>query len=195
MFIMNPIYLHIFNRGIDRRPVFEDFADYRHMLRLFDRYLGPGRQISKTGVAYPNYHKEIKLLAFCLMPNHFHLELEVDNLKAAQKFMQSIKTAYCKYFNLKYKRSGYVFDSGYHLRIIDTEGDYIQISRYIHLNALAVTEDYQSFLYSSLQYYLRGSAPTWLKTQQVLDSFDSPTAYLHFHEEHIRQLASAALTL
>lgn len=190
---MGPTYLHVYNRGIDRREVFENADDYDHMINLLERYLGPQVRRNEFNSVYPNYSGRMELLAFCLMPNHFHLMLQTQDLETSTKFMQSLKTSYCKYFNAQHGRSGYVFESRYHKRLVDAESDYLHLSRYIHLNALALTPRYQNYAYSSLQYYLNDNAPSWLTTNQVLSSFSSFDEYRQFHEDYIRQLATDSI--
>ncbi len=66
-------YYHVYARGASKQTVFLDLSDYMYFLRLLERYLSAKPAISKTGLAYPNYHEQIQLLAYCLMDNHFHL--------------------------------------------------------------------------------------------------------------------------
>ncbi|HSH31814.1 MAG TPA: transposase [Candidatus Saccharimonadales bacterium] len=187
------LFYHIYNRGVDKRPVFIQHGDYMRLFSLFDRYLGLEQRHSDENFVYPHFADAVSLLSFCLMPNHFHLLLQATEPAHISKFMQSLKTAYCRFFNEKYGRSGVLFESRYHRRLITHEADYLQMSRYIHLNALAITPDYDQYPYSSLQFYLYKSPPAWLTTGPVLDYFDNPEAYKAFHDAHVRQLASTAL--
>lgn len=184
-------YLHIYNRGIDRRAIFREPADYFYMMTLFDRYLTENRKFDSYSREYPNYSRRLSLLSFCLMPNHLHLEIEMRDPLAAQKFMQSLKTAYAKYYNRKYKNSGYVFESRYHRRLLNAEADILHLSRYVHLNPLALSPDYESYPYSSLHNYLNSDAPAWLKTEPILSYFESVSAYRQFHEDYVRDLAKS----
>jgi hypothetical protein len=127
------------------------------------------------------------------MPNHFHLALAAADEQALSKFMQSLKTAYCRYFNIRHNYSGYVFESRYHKRRLGDSSDLLNITRYIHLNPLAFSEHYENYTYSSIQYYYGSPAPTWLKTDLVTDMFDDTGSYREFHESYIRELAGASL--
>lgn len=188
-----PIYYHVFNRGVDRRPVFNGARDYEHFYSLLDRYLEPTVKKNKNNFTYPNYASSVSLLAFCLMSNHFHLLLREDELNAMPRFMQSLKTAYCRYFNLKHERTGVLFETSYHHRPIQNDGDWLHISRYIHLNPLAITKDYDSYPHSSMRFYLYNPAPPWFDTQTINSSFANPLAYKEFHEDYVRQLANNSL--
>ncbi len=186
-------FYHIYNRGADKQEVFVQREDYQRMFMLFERYFGPKQQQSANGFIYPTFKDSIKLLSFCLMPNHFHLLLSTNEPDQISKLMQSVKTAYCRYFNGNYGRSGVLFETRYHRRLIGDEADYLQISRYIHLNALAMTVDYGQYPYSSLNFYLHRPAPLWLNTGLILGSFMDPTDYQSFHEAQIRELATSAM--
>src|SRR3989344_2895738 len=66
-------FYHVFNRGVGRRSIFKDDKDYAVFLNLLKRYLGDEPAIYKQSREYPWFRNEIQLLAFCLMPNHYHL--------------------------------------------------------------------------------------------------------------------------
>lgn len=91
----------------------------------------------------PNAKKQLKprqkivdILAFCLMPNHYHLLLSPRIEKAVTLFMKKIGTGYANYFNQKYKRSGTLFEGRYKSILITDEKHFIHLPYYIHLNPL-----------------------------------------------------------
>ena len=192
---MHETTYHIYNRGADRREVFIEHNDYLKMFELFNRYLGTEQQKNKNGYVYPHFGSSISLLSFCLIPNHFHIEVQATEPKQVSGFMQSLKTAYSRSFNLKYERSGVLFETRYRKRLVDDEPDYLAISRYIHLNALPMTSEYDRYPYSSLHFYLYDPPPSWLTIRPTLDCFDSPADYKAFHEMRIRELAAANLNV
>lgn len=98
-------YYHIFNRGVNRRDIFKDKNDYAVFLNLIKRYLSPEPIKDKQGREYPSYNNQIKLLAYCLMPNHYHLLVLQSDKEAMTKLMKSVCTAYTMYFNKKYQKS------------------------------------------------------------------------------------------
>lgn len=102
------------------------------------------------------------------------------------KLMSSIMTSYSRYFNLKYKRTGPLFESRYKAVLIDSDTHLMHISRYIHLNP----RYYKRYPYSSLPYY-KATPPEWLKPEKVLELFPSRSAYMEFlndYQEHKRIL-------
>ena len=87
------MYAHVFNRGANKDPIFLSETDFQ-----FFRFLIKN-QLTKN---YPS----IRLIAFCLLPNHFHLLLYHEEARAISRFMHSIGTSYSMYFNKKYGHSG-----------------------------------------------------------------------------------------
>ncbi|MES2970928.1 MAG: transposase [Patescibacteria group bacterium] len=176
-------YYHVYARGASKQPIFLEPKDYTYFLKLFERYLSDKTTISKQGIAYPNFKKSIQVLAYCLMPNHFHILVYQAEQGGLTALMRGIMTSYSRYFNLKYKRSGSLFENRYKASRIDTQAYLEHISRYIHLNP----RSWKTYPYSSLTYYKRGNAPVWLHPQRILEMFNSSESYLQFvadYEEH-----------
>ena len=170
-------YYHIYTRGANKQKIFLEPADYNYFLALFERYLSGNKVFSKTGVVYPDYSKEIKLLSYCLMPNHIHIMLfQYDNPREIRKFMSSLMTSYSKYFNLKYKRLGSVFESRYKAKRIDNDSYLIHLSRYIHMNP----RRWRGYKYSSLRYVFDPKVPRWLYLSEILDGFNDSDEYIKF---------------
>jgi putative transposase len=123
------------------------------------------------------------------MNNHFHLLVHQDETGIMSAFMRSLMTSYSRYFNLKYKRTGPLFESRYKASQISQQAYLEHISRYIHLNP----RYWLRYEHSSLKYYLEThKQPEWLNASEVLGLFASPQAYLTFledYEEHKQMLA------
>lgn len=169
-------FYHVYARGVNKQSIFNTPADYNHFISLFDRYLSTKSRISRAGVIYPNYSKEIDLNAYCLMGSHFHLLIfQKYDPTSIEKFMRSFMTSYSKYFNLKYNRVGSLFESRYKAKRIDEDSYLVHISRYIHLNP----RRWRTYTCSSLGYYRRGS-PSWLKPKPILETFENINEYINF---------------
>ncbi len=173
-------YYHIYARGGNKNTIFYDDADYKYFLKLFNRYLSTENVINKTGGLYPTYVDQVELLAYCIMSNHFHLLIYQVNVPYLEKFMKSIMTSYSMYFNLRYKRTGHVFESRYKAVRIDQESYLQHITRYIHLNP----KRWEGYRYSSLRYYKDGNAPYWLTTGRILEQFNSTQEYMDFVSDY-----------
>ena len=147
-FVKEYIY-HIYNRGVEKRKTFLDDADrLRFIHDLFEMndeapagnvlyYFDP--QSMEVQPQYiPQERKPRKLLveilAFVLMPNHFHLLLRQKKEKGIIRFMQKFGTAYTMYFNKKYTRVGGLFQGRYKAVIVQEQAHFTYIPFYIHAN-------------------------------------------------------------
>lgn len=162
-------YYHVYNRGVNKAPIFIDAQDYGVFMGLLKRYLGTEIAKDDSNREYPNYSESLDLIAFCLMPNHFHMLLfQKENTKAMESFMRSISTAYTRYFNKKYKRVGHLFQGVYKASRISNEPYLLHISRYIHMNP----KDYKNWPYSSWPYFTKGWMADWVKQHKVFELFE-----------------------
>jgi putative transposase len=173
-------FYHVYVRGSNKQKIFIDSDDYVYFFRLINRYLSKNLEIGKTGGVYPNFIGKVEIVAYCLMKNHFHLLIYQIDVPFMEKFMRSMMTSYGVYFNLKYKRTGPVFESRYKAAIIDQEQYLQHITRYIHHNP----RFWQRYTYSSLRYYIQGNEPHWLTDGRILDLFTSRQDYLNFMSDY-----------
>lgn len=180
-------YYHVYARGTNKASIFLEVADRSYFLYLFSRYLSKKPAMSKTGVMYPHYRKEVELLTYCLMENHFHLLVYQVNQGALSGFMKSLMTSYSAYFNRKYKRTGSLFESRFKASLINEDTYLLHISRYIHLNP----RSWKHFPFSSIIHIRKASEPEWLRTEKLLEPFADRKEYLEFvadYEENKQML-------
>ena len=169
-------YYHVYARGHSRSKIFLDDQDYGYFLSLFKRYLSNKPQQSKQGIWYAHLKNKVELLCYCMMENHFHLMLYQKDEGAMEQLMRGVMTSYSRYFNLKYNRTGALFESRYKATLIDKQNYLEHISRYIHLNR----KPWQKSKYSSINYYLAGNRAEWLNTKRVLELFNNKKEYAEF---------------
>jgi putative transposase len=151
-FFCNKIY-HIYNRGVDKRNIFLDDIDrFRFVHDLFEfndtnpvfnaGYNFKNKSIEVGLQYFDNKNKPRKLLvevlAFCLMPNHFHLLLRQKKENGVTEFMRKIGTGYTNYFNQKYTRSGVLFQGKFKAVPIEKEAHLVYTPHYIHTNPLDI---------------------------------------------------------
>lgn len=175
-------YYHIYNRGVAKQVIFEDDQDYSVFLSLLKRYLCQEPARDKQGREYPNYHEGIELLAFCLMPNHYHMLVYQSDPQAMTKLLRGVCTAYTMYFNKKYQRVGHLFQGRFKASMITNDAYLQHISRYIHLNP----ENYDKWEFSSLAYYLGAKHTDWLVPNKILELFKvgGYKTFVSDYEEH-----------
>lgn len=174
------IFYHVYARGANKRRIFLDEEDFLKFLQLLERYLSPEDARNPYGVPYPNFYNKVDLLAYCLMPNHFHLLVYQRQVHMLTSLMQSVMTSYSRYFNLKYKRTGPLFESRFRASPIADEAYLEHITRYIHLNP----RQWRYYEYSSLPYYLQQDTVSWVRPERILSMFATPKEYLQFLEDY-----------
>jgi len=149
--ITNGEIVHIINRGVDQRNIFLDKKDYfRFIHDIFEfndknpAFNAGKRLTSQQSIGLRNQYIERKkerqlivdVLAFCLMPNHFHLLLKQLVDGGVIKFLRKLTIGYANYFNLKYQRSGTLFQGRYKAVTVNNERHFIYLPYYIHFNPL-----------------------------------------------------------
>jgi putative transposase len=173
-------YYHVYARGNSKRKIFVTPEDYDYFISLLKRYLSNQEAKNVIGVSYPNFYHKIEVISFVLMPGYFHLLMYQYQQAAMSSLMRSLMTSYSMYFNKKYKHTGSLFESRYRAVAV-TEAGYVEhISRYVHL----VPKQWNTYQYSSLQYYLHQNSASWIRPDRVLELFKSPTDYQKFLEDH-----------
>lgn len=173
-------FYHVYNRGVNKRVIFKDSRDYAVFLSLLKRYLSKEIINDARGRPYVNLHEKLELLAFCLMPNHFHLLLYQRDMESITHLLHAVSSAYTVYFNRRYKRVGPLFQGIFKASKISTDDYVLHISRYIHLNP----KEYKAWEFSSLSYYLGKKKSEWVRPERILDMFDSLKEYRAFLRDY-----------
>jgi putative transposase len=198
-------YYHVYNRGVEKRSIFMDVYDYTVFLSILKEYLSPRDEKSlslklidsklTTGernkiwhsIRRKNFSNDITLMAYCLMPNHFHLFIKQNTPKSLNQFMGALSSSYSLYFNHKYKRVGTLYEGVYKAVLINDEGQFLHVSRYIHKQALSLQgEALQEIQPSSWAEYTGTRRTTWIHPEEILAHFsneDKRFSYLNFVKE------------
>lgn len=196
-------YYHIFNRGVAHQPTFLLAKDYERFLIYLSYYRhkkAPVR-LSKllqirvdirkkilTGLETTN-DTIVDIIAYCCMPNHFHILLKQHVDGGVSLFMKKITDGYTRYFNTKHQRVGPVFQGAFKAVLINTNEQLLHVSRYIHLNpvvSVVIREnDFLSFPWSSLQSYINNKSSQFVNSQPVLENFRNSQKYLEFVRDQI----------
>ncbi len=159
---------HVYNRGNNKQLIFADAADYAVFLNLLKRSLQKKQTADRLGRPYRNWYGDVELMAFCLMPNHFHLLMYQQSEEGVSKLMSSVITSYAGYFNKKHGRVGRLFQDTFKATHIDDDAYWQHISRYIHLNP----KDWKGWRWSSLAYFTGAKHADWVLPGRVLAAFD-----------------------
>jgi putative transposase len=114
---------HVVNRAVDRRQMFDDAADYAVFIAL----------MVQAGKSYP-----IDVLAYCLMPNHWHLILRPLEKRALSAYMQWLEARHV----FKHRRArgtsglGHLYQSRFNGSMIETDAYFWNAFVYVEANAL-----------------------------------------------------------
>jgi|SRR3989344_7510894 len=142
---------HIFNRGAHKQEIFLRPVDYDRFMCLL-HLSNTSKKIhlsdfwSKSRISSGNIYERrvdkalVDILAYTLMPNHFHLILLQKCEGGISLFMKKLATAYAMYFNVVHEHSGVVFQGRYQSLHIDTEPYHRWIFSYVHLNPVDLVE-------------------------------------------------------
>ncbi len=123
---------HVFNRGVNRCKIFLEAEDYSSFLLRLHHFL-IGRRSRRIGAKAPLGGTAI--LAYCLMPNHFHLVV-IPSHDCLSWQMRDLSVSHTKYINLKYGRVGPVFQGQFKAVRVGADDQLAHLTAYLHVNPL-----------------------------------------------------------
>lgn len=144
-------YYHVFNRGAHRFPIFKEKADVERFLfsllylqssvsfenksRIVNSFSEKeGYPVADVDIEKILRERAVELVAFCIMPNHFHLLVRETKEGGLSAYMQRILDGYTKYFHAKHGASGHVFQGRYKSVLVKDDRQLMHLSAYIHRN-------------------------------------------------------------
>ena len=148
-------HYHIFNRAVNKQVIFHEIGDYARFLFLILYFQSPinfpqiGRLVKQfvKSSAFDIMNEDeiikkrrVELVAFCIMPNHFHLIIKESDEGGITSYMQRVLTSYSKYYNTKYEKSGHVFQGPYQAVHISNNRQLLHLSAYIHRNPREISK-------------------------------------------------------
>ena len=148
-------YYHIYNRGNGKHKIFLDEEDYNRFVKLLyisntEKQFIFRNEITKKKIDAFDFDTEkpiLSVVAWVLMPNHFHIVLISHRLDLWEKgfnpiteFMRKLLTSYSMYFNKKYKRTGSLFEGNFKSKHIGEENYFNYIFSYVHLNPIKLID-------------------------------------------------------
>lgn len=178
MYRKNPLVsgeiYHIFNRSIAEYQIFNNEKEFLRMIHLisfyrfekitpkfseFYRTLKRRKQefFSLLEETTKNKEKLIQIIAYCIMPTHFHLILRQIKDNGISTFMSNILSGYSHYFNITHKRKGPLYESRFNSILIQNDTQLLHLTRYVHLNPVTahLTEKAEEWKFSSYDEYLK----------------------------------------
>ena len=103
-----------------------------------------------------NKEKLVDIIAFCIMPTHIHLVLKQYEKNGISKFINLALASYSRYFNMKHKRKGPLWEGRFKNVLVKNDDQFIHLTRYIHLNPVTdyLVDNPRNWEYSSYKEYL-----------------------------------------
>ena len=196
-------HYHLYSRGVNRENIFLDDTDRTRFIFLLLHQQSDHKvfKAKKNVEAFQKYKsflpyqstldkvtvaREVELINFVLMGNHFHLTVKEIKENGISKYMHRVLLAYSKYFNIKYKRFGHLFESRFKAVHVKTNEQLLHLSAYIHKNPKEIKEwrgrEYQ-YPWSSLPDYTGVSRwDNLLSPEVILGQFATKEDYRKFIE-------------
>ncbi len=199
-------FYHLYNRGVDKRKIFNGDQDRdRFLMLLYICNSDETVHLSNLGsvqldsvLKLPRGNTLVDVGIYCLMPNHFHLLVKEKVKGGVSKFMQKLTTAYTMYFNKKYERSGALFQGVFKAEHCSSDKYLKYLFAYIHLNPIKIiqadwketgienSKKAEKFLrgyeYSSYLDYLGHKRPEnkIIKISEFPNYFETTNRFAHF---------------
>lgn len=142
---------HIYNRGVEKRLIFLNDKDrFRFIHNLYE--FNDEEPVLNSGYSFIHQHAPhttrlqskkkpfVEILAFCLMPNHYHIMVNALSDVGVTEFMRKLGTGYTNYFNQKYQRVGPLFQGKFKAVLLEQEAHFIYLPYYIHFNPLELNK-------------------------------------------------------
>jgi len=192
-------FYHIINRGNASIPIFKTKRDYHRFVKtsLYYQNCNPPMRYAKLSTLSLKERENllnklkkkrkfwIEIIAYCLMPNHYHFILKQINDKGISNFIRLLGSSYSHYFNIKYKRKGSLFEGRFKAIRIETDSQLLHLSRYVHLNpyssfVVKTLAELIKYPYSSLPEYLGLIEKEICQKETVLSFFTHTESYKKF---------------
>lgn len=140
---------HVLNRGNERAPVFHDDSDYQQFVRL----------LRQACARVP-----MRLIGYCLMPNHFHCVLWPPGDEDMARWMEWLLTTQVSRYRRRYGGSGHVWQGRYKAFPIEQDDHLLTVLRYTERNALRanLVSRAEDWPWSSLREWLAPPSLPWL---------------------------------
>lgn len=187
---VNGEYYHIYNRGVEKRPVFMDTDDMERFFKSMSEFnvkdpIGSIYQNSFKKLSGPTSKSDklVEFVAYCLNPNHYHFILKQVTDGGISEFMKRLGGGYTRYFNEYNKRSGVLFQGRFKSVHIGTNEYLLHVSAYVNLNNKVhkLSGPTSKLVKSSWGEYI-GCGENFCEKDIVIDQFRNKSEYKKFAE-------------
>ncbi|PKN92567.1 MAG: transposase [Chloroflexi bacterium HGW-Chloroflexi-7] len=166
-FIFNHYY-HLYNRGINKGLIFFSDRNYSYFVDRLQKFVFPSASI----------------IAYCLMPNHYHLLIKVKDELIIGKSLHPCFVSYVKSINIEQKRIGPLFQSRYQATEIEDDSYLLECVKYIHLNPVkaGLASSPELWQFSSYKSYLNPEIRCIVNISDIMNFFESKKEFQEYSE-------------
>lgn len=191
---------HVFNHANRNDRLFSDENVTKHFLRIIEYYRQhtPSVRLSY----YQKWHMEhgekiqrdtnpkydVSVIAYGIMPNHFHLIVEQKMERGISRYMSNIQNSFTRFYNTLEGSRGHVFEGQFKAVLIVTEEQLLHVTRYVHLNPTTANlisfSELEKNIRTSLPYYINKQSTGWIDKSRIIDKRRSPKQYYDFVKDN-----------
>ena len=198
--LVNDSYYHILNRSIAQFQIFNEVEDFDRFMQIVDlcRFEDFKYKFSEfislslinQKIIIDNLRENnalmVKIVAYCIIPTHFHLILGQEVKDGIVKYMSRVLNSYTRYFNLKYHRKGPLWEGHFKSVLVDKDEQMLHLTRYIHLNPVSanLVHKPEEWIYSSFNEYLNKRSNKLCDYKNLLEI--KPSDYKKFVNDRIK---------
>lgn len=198
--VNNQIY-HIFNRSIGKEIIFASRNNLSKAFEIVNFYRLPQRLRLSKFKSLPQSLKQdylqeiekrphlVELYCFAFMPNHYHFLIKQLEENGIRRFVSNFQNSFAKIFNLKNRRDGALFQNSFKAKIVETDEQFIHLSRYIHLNPttafLIEFADLKEHPWTSFPMYVANRDSSFVNPDFLLGMFKSKQDYSRFVADQV----------
>lgn len=196
----NDCIYHVYNRSIDRKPMFKSDENYAFFIRQFDKYLSNFVKIYSYNLLGNHFHFMIKINDLTTFEKLSNLDQKLSNLKKSgqksktthdivsqqfKKFFQSYAMAYNKQQN----RTGTLFQTPFKRALIENEEYLRELSCYINTNAEKhnIVNDFKDWKWSSY-HNLIASKNTKLLRDELFELFGNRENFIFVNNQYLKKI-------
>lgn len=165
-------YYHFYNRGSHKQSICHDPRDYTYLLHHLKEYA------QKFATA---------IIAYCLLPNHYHILVRQDNHVEARVLIQRLFNRYGKTYREKHSHSGTIFEGPYRVKVVTEQRYLLHLCRYIHTNPVkhGIVNNILDWPYSNYPEWIGLRQGTLIDKEFVNEYFPNPGEYKEFVRDYL----------
>jgi len=156
--LQGSLIYHIINRGNRRDEIFHYPEDYKYFIKILAEY---------------SSRFEASIYHWVIMPNHYHLLIEIEYPEKLSKMMAGLARSYVHYYQKNYHQGGHIWQGRFKSQPIEKEVYLLRCGRYIErnpaeANMVGLAQDYE---YSSASSYVYGKPDNLTTEDPTFESF------------------------